>query len=71
MQTECYAIMERETLALKREYWALGILGHKQRVSGFWYPRASLQTRALAFLISFLFLQPKLLDRLEFCRAVL
>ena len=53
-----------------------------KKVSGFWSPRASPQLRALAFLAvptSYLFifllrndvqLQPKLLDRLEFCRAV-
>ena len=48
-----------------------------KKVSGFWSPRASPQTRASVFLIFFFFamkrcpIAKKLLDRLEFCRAVL
>ena len=52
----------------------------KEKVSGFWFPRTWPQTCASAFLIWCYFilvlwndvqLQPKLLDWLEFCHAVL
>ena len=41
----------------------------KKKVICFWSLRASPQIRVSAFLVSFL-LQPKLLNRFEFCRAV-